>query len=25
VPTVHRDWKLARLWLSREMKREVAE
>lgn len=25
VPTVHRDWRLARLWLSREMKRELAE
>jgi len=25
VPTVHRDWKLARLWLSRELKRELAE
>lgn len=25
VQTVHRDWKLARLWLSREMKRESAE
>jgi RNA polymerase sigma factor (TIGR02999 family) len=25
VPTVHRDWRVARLWLSREMKREVAE
>lgn len=24
-PTVHRDWRLARLWLSREMKRDVAE
>ena len=25
VPTVHRDWRLARLWLSRELKRELAE
>ena len=25
VQTVHRDWRLARLWLSREMKRESAE
>jgi RNA polymerase sigma factor (TIGR02999 family) len=24
VPTVHRDWRFARLWLSRELKREVA-
>ena len=25
VPTVHRDWRLARLWLSREMKRDPVE
>jgi RNA polymerase sigma factor (TIGR02999 family) len=25
VPTVHRDWRLARLWLSREMKHDLAE
>jgi RNA polymerase sigma factor (TIGR02999 family) len=25
VPTVHRDWRLARLWLSREMKRDLTE
>ena len=24
VPTVHRDWRLARLWLSREMKHDLA-
>lgn len=25
VPTVHRDWRLARAWLSRELKRDVPE
>jgi RNA polymerase sigma factor (TIGR02999 family) len=25
VPTVHRDWRLARLWLSREMKRDAVD
>ena len=25
VPTVHRDWRLARLWLSREIKRDSVD